>query len=110
MAQGFMAGSPSFILVQLAFLTIFAQAINATASAQEQLSKSNLHFDKGQYDKALELLNFIDIRRDFDSSDDMKLAFKIRAIAYEQTGDLEKASETITELFFLDPSYKFDPF
>lgn len=97
-------------LAILVFFFTFAKASHPVTSAKELLNSSSAHFDKGQYKKALELIAFIDIRSDFDSSDDMKLAFKIRAIAYEQTGDIKRASETIRELFFIDPSYKFDPF
>jgi hypothetical protein len=77
---------------------------------KELLTKSSLFFDQGQYIKALELLNSINIRRDFDNSDDMKLAFKIRAIAFTQSKDIKHARETIQELYFLDSDYKFDPF
>ncbi len=79
-------------------------------SPKELLLQSSTYFDKGQYKKALDQISSLDIRADFDSSDDMKLAFKIRAIAYDQTGEKAKASETIRELFFLDPGYQFNPF
>ncbi|HXW52606.1 MAG TPA: hypothetical protein VEL47_00745 [Myxococcota bacterium] len=82
----------------------------STNSAKEALHESATQFDKGHYKKALLLLKSINIRSDLDSSDDMKLAFKIRAICYEETGDVPHAQETLRDLLFLDPSYQFDPF
>jgi hypothetical protein len=101
----------SYCLAPLPILMLFASlTLKAGPSAKEQLQESNQYFDKGHYKKALELLKSLDIRKDFDSSDDMKLAFKIRAIAYDQTNNISKASETIKEIFFLDPDYTFNPF
>ncbi len=94
-------------LVCLAFVTGPAFA---SLSAKQRLLQSSASYDKGQYQKALSILAPIDIRADFDNSDDMKLAFKIRAVAYEQMGDLVRAADTIRELFFLDPHYEFNPF
>jgi tetratricopeptide (TPR) repeat protein len=94
-----------FVLVAL-----FMRPLFASPSAKELLLQSASYFDKGQYQKALQHLAPVDIRAAFDNSDDMKLAFKIRAIAYDHTGDVERASETIRELFFLDPNYQFNPF
>jgi tetratricopeptide (TPR) repeat protein len=97
-------------MVVALYLIAFSTDAQPSKSAQESLRQSSAHFDRGQYQKALLLLAAVNISRDFDNSDDMKLAFKIRAIAYEQTGDQAKARETIRELFFLDPNYQFNPF
>lgn len=97
------------VMVGVIFLLTSLESL-ASSSAKELLSLAGTHFDHGQYQKALNVINSIDIRRDLDSSDDMKLAFKIRAIAYEEVGDQKSAIETIRELFFLDPTYNFDPF
>ena len=91
-------------------ILIFASQISAGPSAQDLLSQSQIRFDHGEYSKALELLKNLDIRHDFDSSEDMITAFKIRAISYTETKDLERAKETIRELLFIDPDYKFDLF
>jgi hypothetical protein len=99
-----------FILIMIMGPFLLFTTLMAENNAKELLKKSTQAFDKGQYDEALVLLKTVDIRSDFDNSDDMKLGFKIRAIAYEQIGDIKQASETIHELYFLDPSYKFDPF
>lgn len=79
-------------------------------SPRQMLISSGMAFDKGQYKEALKLIKDLDIRNDLDNSDDMKTAFKIRAIAYGQTGEEEKARETIRELYFLDAGYNFDAF
>jgi tetratricopeptide (TPR) repeat protein len=79
-------------------------------SAKEALYVSAKLFDKGHYEDAINKISTLNIRADLDNAEDMKLAFKIRAIAYTQTKDEEKARNTIRELFFLDPEYKFDPF
>lgn len=95
----------------LVILVIIGLSSTTNASSKrEQLLESNALFDKGQYKKALNALANINVRTDFDSSDDMKLALKIRAIAYEETGDRPHARESIRELFFLEPTYVFDPF
>lgn len=91
-------------------LAFFGEPMFASPSAKELLLQSASLFDKGQYQRALLQIASLDIRSDFDNSDDMKLAFKIRAVCYDQTGDQIKASETIRELFFLDPTYQFNPF
>lgn len=98
--------TPRVLVISL----IFGGMVYGSESPKILLQKSAQHFDRGQYKKALELLSTVDIRSDFDNSDDMKLAFKIRSISYEQTGDSKRASETIRELYFLDPTYNFDPF
>jgi hypothetical protein len=90
--------------------TINIKAGLTSSHVKESLVESASYFDKGEYKKALDMLSGVDIQGDFDNSDDMKLAFKIRAIAYEQTKDMTRASEAIRALFFLDPNYKFDPF
>lgn len=84
--------------------------IYASSSAKEILAIASSHYDRGDYKQALITLKSIDIRNDLDNSDDMKLAFKIRAVASEEVQDREGAIETIRELFFLDPNYVFDPF
>lgn len=91
-------------------LVMLNQSLYASKTAKELLSQSISFFNKGQYKKALNHIAVLDVRNAFDNSDDMKLAFKIRAIAYEQTGDQKRARETIKELFYLDPDYQFDPF
>lgn len=92
-------------------LTLFlALSLNATKSPRELLRQSSELFDEGRYGEALKIIENIDIRSAFDSSEDMKLAFKIRAIAYSQIGQEKEAREIIKELLFIDPNYKFDPF
>ena len=101
---------PYFVFVLIACSLALFRPVFASLSAKELLLESSAYFDKGQYKKALLTIESLDIRADFDNSDDMKLAFKIRAIAYEQTGDSEHSQETIRELFFLDPNYQFNPY
>lgn len=96
--------------VMAIFFIVWAQAIYGAVNAKESLQKSVALFDKGQYEKALEQLQNINIRSDFDNSDDIELAYKIRAIAYAETGQKIKAREVIRELFFLNENYIFDPF
>ncbi len=91
-------------------LSLMVNSGLASNNAKAALQEGTKHFDKGEYKKALLLLQTINIRRDLDNSDDMKLAFKIRAISFEQTGDAKHAQETIRELLFLDPDYQFNPF
>lgn len=79
-------------------------------SAQQHLAQSQLFFDQGKYAQALQELKSLDVRVDFDSSEDMMRALKIRAISYAETNDLVQARETIRELLFIDPAYSFDPF
>lgn len=85
-------------------------SIHAASSPKEILATASSQYDRGDYQQALLTLKSIDIRNHLDNSDDMKLAFKIRAVASEEIGDHEGAVETIRELFFLDPNYVFDPF
>jgi hypothetical protein len=96
------------VLVSLALCSSFTA--RASLSAKESLALASSHFDKGQYKNALDAIKSLNVRNDLDNSDEMKLAFKIRAIAFEQTGDQKSAVETIRELFFLDSNYNFDPF
>ncbi len=79
-------------------------------SFKERLKESVKAFDRGKYREALKTLGDLDIRNDLDNSDDMKVAFKIRAISYAEINDDAHAEETIRELLFLDPEYKFDLF
>jgi tetratricopeptide (TPR) repeat protein len=74
------------------------------------LKESSKAFDKGNYQEALKLISNLDITNDLDNSDDMKLAFRIRAISYAETGNKERALETIRELYILDSNYHFDLF
>lgn len=97
----------NFVLISLVF---FSAKAFSTPSPQEMLLSSIKAFDKGQYQEALKLMALLDIRNDLDSSDDMKMAFKVRAISYAETGDEAHAQETVRELLFLDPQYKFDLF
>lgn len=108
--QGSMTGKPSIPIQLILCVALFFRLASASPSASELLRQSMSYFDRGQYHKALEQLASLNIQSDFDNSDDMKQAFKIRAISYEQTGDKIKAIETIRELFFLDPNYQFNPF
>jgi tetratricopeptide (TPR) repeat protein len=89
-------------------LTSLSQAL--AQSPHELLIKGNEHFNKGEYKEALLSLESINVRKDLDNSEDMKLAFKIRAIAHTQMAEEEKALETIRELYYLDPAHRFDPF
>ncbi|HXW60801.1 MAG TPA: hypothetical protein VEK06_04600 [Myxococcota bacterium] len=82
----------------------------AGLSPRQMLEKSTKLFDQGHYADALKMLSSVDIRSDFDSSEDMKLAFKIRTIAYNEQNKELLARETIRELLFLDPEYQFNPF
>lgn len=97
------------VLASMIFVALVSPVF-ASTSAKERLKESSAYFDKGLYQKALDSIKDIDIRNDFDNSDDMKLAFKIRAISYDQTDNPKEASETIRELYFIDPAYNFDPF
>lgn len=108
--HGSMAHIRSFFIALTWCTALTVAPLFASLSAKELLLQSSSYFDRGQYQKALEHLATVDIRADFDNSEDMKLAFKIRAISYEQTGDTIRACETIRELFFLDPNYQFNPF
>ncbi len=89
---------------------LLAAHLMAQTSPQELLQQSQTYFDQGNYTKALALLAPLNIRQDFDSSEDMIAAFKIRAVAYAQIGEQERTKEIIKELLFIDPHYKFDPF
>gem|GEM_PF-2040264 len=102
-------GRGKFFFLVVGVLVV-AKLSMASGTAKEALVESAHYFDKGQYKKAIDLLRDINIRSDFDSSDDMKMAFKIRAISFEQTNEPKLAAETIRELLFLDPSYQFSPF
>lgn len=97
--------------LMLIFTTLCTTSLMATLDrAKDRLAASLTHFDKGQYQQALKQLQEVHVQKDFDSSDDMKLALKIRAIAYDEIGDVVQAKEAIRELLFLDPAYKFDAF
>lgn len=96
---------PRFYIIWLVSLQALAQP-----SAQEFLAQSQSHFDQGQYAKALRALADLDVRIDLDSSEDMMRALKIRAISYAETNAIAQARETIKELLFIDPNYKFDLF
>lgn len=93
----------------LSFFLFQAVALEASTAKEKLLASINA-FDRGQYQEALKLLADIDIRDDLDDSDDMKMAFRVRAISYAETKDELRAEETIRELLFLDPNYKFDLF
>lgn len=89
----------------------FAHSISfAEGSAKDLLKQAMNHFDKGQYQRALDALASVDIRSSYDNSDDMKTAFKIRSIAHEQTKNHKACEETIRELLFIDPEYQFNLF
>lgn len=88
----------------------FTPTIAAENSPKERLLNGVALFNKGQYGAALAQLKTIDVRKDLDNSDDIKLALKIRAIALNETGDTNGAIENIRELYFLDPNYRFDAF
>lgn len=90
--------------------SLFTLGVAAESSPKERLLNGVALFNKGQYGPALTQLKTIDVRKDLDNSDDMKLALKIRAIALNETGDTNGAIENIRELYFLDPSYRFDAF
>lgn len=79
-------------------------------SAQQVLEKSRASFDRGHYSEALKSLYMLNIKSDLDNSDDMKLAFKIKAIAHHALHEEEKSKEAIRELLFMDPDYQFNPF
>lgn len=81
-----------------------------TSSPQALLQESQTRFNQGQYESALQALKSLNIARDFDNSEDMLIAFKIKAISLAQQDKLEQAKEIIRELLFIDPDYKFDPF
>jgi Tfp pilus assembly protein PilF len=104
-----MSQSRFAIIIFVNFFGLLAFAENAQL-AKDKLFEASSYFNKGQYQKALSVLRDVDIRRDFDNSDDMKLAFKIRAVCYDGIGDHEASTETIREILFLDPAYSFDPF
>lgn len=89
---------------------LFATFALATETPRERLLAGVQLFDKGQYEAALRILSLIDVRKDLDNSDDMKLALKIRAISFSETGDNQGSAESIRELYFLDPNYRFDAF
>jgi hypothetical protein len=89
---------------------LFTTYVFASETPQERLLAGVELFDKGLYGPALERLASIDVRKDFDNSDDMKLALKIRAISFSETGNEEGAVESIRELYFLDPNYRFNAF
>jgi tetratricopeptide (TPR) repeat protein len=95
-------------------LSIFTAYINfslhAETSAHDLLVHSQARFDQGNYAKALEALAKLNVRLDFDSSEDMITALKIRAISYSQTKQISLAEEAIRELLFIDPKYNFDLF
>lgn len=93
------------IIVMIFNTMLFAKTLPKTT-----LAMASSHFDRGNFKEALLVLNTLDIHADLDSSDDMKLAFKIRAISYHAVNDEKNALETIKELLFLDPDYTFDPF
>lgn len=82
----------------------------ASPSPRQLLEKSRELFDAGLYSDALKMLASLDIRLDLDNSEDMKLAFKISAIAYNEQKSEQKARDTIRELLYLDPDYQFNPF
>jgi len=96
---------PRFYIIWLLGLGALAQP-----SAQEMLAQSQAHFDQGQYAKALRALADLDVRVDLDSSEDMMRALKIRAISYAETNAIAQARDTVRELLFIDPDYKFDLF
>ena len=89
---------------------IWSLSIRAADNSKDLLNQSSFHFSKGQYQKTLDLMSNIDIRNGLDNSDDMKTAFKIKAISYAQLQKIDLAKETIRELLYLDPNYSFDPF
>lgn len=96
----------TIVIVIMIFNTIlFAKTLPKTT-----LTIASSHFDRGDFKEALSTLKTLDIHADLDNSDDMKLAFKIRAISYHAVNDEKNALETIKELLFLDPDYAFDPF
>lgn len=92
------------------FIMLLALRLYSQPSPQEHLALSQRFFDQGKYIQALKELAGLDVRVDFDSSEDMMRALKIRAISYAETNALEQAREAIRELLFIDPSYNFDPF
>lgn len=91
-------------------LCLLASALHASKSPRELLEQSSKLFDKGHYAEALKTIAQLDIRSALDNSEEMKLAFKIKATAYAQLNKEAEARETIRELLFLDPTYKFNPF
>lgn len=103
-----MARFTLILLVALITILLVPPAF-AQASAKDLLRESSLHFDKGHYQKALDVIGDLNIKS-LDNSDDMKLALKIRAICFDQTNKSKEASETLKELFSIDPDYDFNLF
>lgn len=99
----------TFVYPLLALLFCY-QSSWSDLHPRELLQQSLVFFDKGHYHQALNIIAPVDVQRDFDSSDDMLMAFRIRAVSYAETGDKKRAAEAIRELLFLSPHYKFDPF
>lgn len=79
-------------------------------SAQERLASALDLFNKDKCSLALNLIKTLDVRKDLDNSDDMKLALKIRAICASEMKKEQEAQESIQELYFIDAGYNFSPF
>ncbi|MCA9507879.1 MAG: hypothetical protein KC505_05610 [Myxococcales bacterium] len=92
------------------FVCLLCCNVFGESSPKEHLHSATTLFNRGHYKQAIEQLSDIDVRKDFDDSDDMKIALKIRAISLNESGDKTGAIENIRELYFLDPHYRFDAF
>jgi hypothetical protein len=82
----------------------------ASSKGKMVLTDSENHFNRGNYKDALDAIKSINIHNDLDNSDEIKLALKIKAIAYFLLGEEKMAVESIHDLYYLDPAYVFDPF
>jgi hypothetical protein len=98
------------MLISFLLLMLLAKENQAALSPRELLATSQALFDQGHYDKALQILKNINIKRDFDSSEEIMNALKIQAISLTQLKDINAAQQIIREIFFIDPNYVFDPF
>ena len=102
----------SWLFNTLVYLSILflALSLEAKSSAKELLNRAKNHFDKGHYSQALSSINSVEVTKDLDSSEEMELALRIRAISFGRTKQTAKARVAIRELFFLNPNYEFDAF
>lgn len=97
-------------IFMLAITMVISLQTQSKGSAKSALTLAAESFDKGDYKKAIDLLHTLDVKRDLDSSEEMELALKIRAISFAATKRKSEAILAIRELYFLNPDYEFDGF